>query len=316
MINFREKNSQLNSLSLEDKMDDIEDTILLLWLSRKRRKSLRLMEKKKQRKFWDKSIFRVRKLKGELHALIQDLKLFDSGYFFKQFQMTPIKLEELLSWVAPRIEKSSVRREPIAPEQRLCVTFRYLVTGDAHVTIATSYRISPASTGRIIKETTDAIWNVLLEKKDFYNHRNHLKIGRTYPQDLKTDVTSHIVLDGKHVIRAPTKSGSLFFNNKKGFSIVLLALCDASYQFTVADIGEAGRQSDGGLFANSDLGRSIINGYFNLPQPKYLYSESEFLFPYVFVGDDAFLMRHNLLKPYSSSNLERVLLIFNYILSR
>ena len=36
----------------------------------------------------------------------------------------------------------------------------------------------------------------------------------------------------------------------------------------------------------------------------------------VFVGDDAFPMRHNLLKPYSSSNLERVLLIFNYRLSR
>ena len=57
----------LNSLSLEDKMDNIkdvkdaklsnildniEDTILLLWLFRKIKKSRRLMEKKKQRKFW------------------------------------------------------------------------------------------------------------------------------------------------------------------------------------------------------------------------------------------------------------------------
>ena len=108
----------------------------------------------------------------------------------------------------------------------------------------------------------------------------------------------------------------LYFNYKKSFSIVLLALCDASYQFTTVDIGEAGKQSDGGLFANSDLGRSIVNGYFSLPQPKNLYSESEFFFRYVFVGDDAFPVRHNFLKPYSSSNLERVLLIFNYILSR
>ena len=38
--------NQLNSLSAEDKMNDIEDTILLLWLFRKRRKS-RLMEKKR-----------------------------------------------------------------------------------------------------------------------------------------------------------------------------------------------------------------------------------------------------------------------------
>ena len=85
-------------------------------------------------------------------------------------------------------------------------------------------------------------------------------------------------LDGKHVvIQAPGKSGSLFFNHRKSLSIVLLALCDAYYQFTAVDIGEAGRQSHGGVFANSNLGRSIVNDYFNLPQPKKLYSESEFL---------------------------------------
>ena len=109
---------------------------------------------------------------------------------------------------------------------------------------------------------------------------------------------------------------SLFFNYKKSFSIVLLALCDASYQFTAVDIVEAGRQSDGGVFANSNLRRSIVNDYFNLLQPKKPYSETEFLFPYIFVGDDAFPMRHNLLKPYSSLNLEHVFLIFNYRLSR
>ena len=102
----------------------------------------------------------------------------------------------------------------------------------------------------------------------------------------------------------------------KSFITVLLAFCVAFYQFTAVYIGEEDRQSDGGVFANSNLGRSIVNDYFNLPQPKKLYSESEILFPYGFVGDDAFLMRHNLLKPYSSSSLERVLLIFNNILSR
>ena len=226
-------------------MDDIEDTILLLWLFRKRRKSRRLIEKKKQRKFWVRPIFRERKLKGEFHIFIQDLKLFDSEYFFKQFRMTPTKLEELLSWVAPKIEKSSVRRKPIGPEQRLCVTFRYLVTGDAHVTIAASYRISPTSTGRIIKESTGAIWNILLEKgflqpsqssKDWENISRGFENRWNFPHCVGA-------LDGKHVIgkQAPAKSGSLSFNYKKSFSIVLLALCDTSYQFTAVDIGEAGR---------------------------------------------------------------------------
>ena len=78
-------------------------------------------------------------MKVEFHTLIQDLKLFDLfECFFKQFSMTPTKLEELLSWVALKIEKSSVRREPIGPEQRFCVTLCYLVTGDAHVSIVAS----------------------------------------------------------------------------------------------------------------------------------------------------------------------------------
>ena len=65
--------------------------------------------------------------------------------------MALTKLEELLSWVSQKIEKSSVKQEPIDPEQRLCATLCYFVTGDAHVAIAASYRISPTLIGRIIK---------------------------------------------------------------------------------------------------------------------------------------------------------------------
>ena len=78
--------------------------------------------------------------------------------------MTPRKLEKILCWVARRILKSNVKREAVSPEERLCVTLRYVVTGDAHVTIAAGYRINPTSISRIIKETTKVIWNVLLDK--------------------------------------------------------------------------------------------------------------------------------------------------------
>ena len=77
-------------------------------------------------------------------------------------------------------------------------------------------------------------------------------------------------------MQVPAKSGSLFFNYKKSFRIVLLALCDASYELAAVDFGEVGRQSDDGVFANSNLGRSIVNDYFDLPHPKKLYSESKF----------------------------------------
>ena len=72
-----------------------------------------------------------RKIKGEFHTLIQDLKLHDAEYFFKYFRMNTTQYENLLTMIAPRIQKSSMKRECIGPSERLCVTLRYLATGDA-----------------------------------------------------------------------------------------------------------------------------------------------------------------------------------------
>lgn len=95
-------------------------------------------------------------------------------------------------------------------------------------------------------------------------------------------------LDGKHIrILCPTKSGSEFFNYKSYFSIVLLALIDANYNFLHVDIGCQGRISDGGVLRNSTLFNMILDGTLNLPQPIPLQGRN-IPVPFYFIGDDAY----------------------------
>ena len=76
-------------------------------------------------------------------------------------------------------------------------------------------------------------------------------------------------IDGKHIIiQASSRSGSTFFNYKKSFSIVLLAVCNTNYEFTLVDeVGEVGRQSDGCIYNNSKLGMAIDRNLLNIPEP-------------------------------------------------
>ena len=104
-------------------------------------------------------------------------------------------------------------------------------------------------------------------------------------------------LDGKHVImQALANSDSLFFNYKGTFSLVLMALVDASYRFIYVDIGEYGSNADGSTFKYSHFGQAFLSGNLDIPPPKPPPNFPEGgLLPHCIVADEAFPLRCDLM---------------------
>lgn len=89
-------------------------------------------------------------------------------------------------------------------------------------------------------------------------------------------------MDGKHVLlQAPFNSESEFYNYKKSFSIILLALVDADYCFTFIDVGAQGRMNDVCVFACTTLYHKMIRKELPLPPNEPLPRRQQSM-PYVF----------------------------------
>ena len=110
-------------------------------------------------------------------------------------------------------------------------------------------------------------------------------------------------IDGKHInIQCPINARSTFFNYKGSHSVVLLALVDADYKFIAIDVGSYGRNSDGGVFSASEMGKRFHNKTYNVPESAPLVENGEPQ-PYVVVGDEAFPLKTYMLRPYSRKTL-------------
>ena len=101
-------------------------------------------------------------------------------------------------------------------------------------------------------------------------------------------------------MQAPPNSGSLFFNYKGTFSLVLMALVDASYRFIYVDIGEYGSNADGSTFRYPNFGQAFLFGHLDIPPPKPLPNFAEgWLLPHCIVADEAFPLRCDLMQTIS-----------------
>lgn len=113
----------------------------------------------------------------------------------------------------------------------------------------------------------------------------------------------------------PSRSGTLYYNYKGFFSIILLALVDANYKFFWADVGNQCSSSDAQIFKNAPMRNGLENGTLCLPDSEPLPHDDRPT-PYFLIGDDAFRLRSWMMKPYSNRKMNNKERIFNYRLFR
>lgn len=191
-----------------------------------------------------------------------------------------------------------------------------MATGSSYKTLGFTFHMGTSTIRDIVLETTDAIWKALhpifmpvpkikdFEKisRDFYKRWN-------FPNCLGA-------IDGSHVaIKKPPNSSARFRNYKKFFSIVLQAVVSADYKFLFVDVGGAGRVSDGGILRASKFYKALTSNKFQIPPPHEL-PGSPHILPHYFIGDGAYPLMDNLMKPYRGTNLSLGQSIFNKRLSR
>ena len=266
------------------------EQLLAIWLLHRR--------KKKKSRRYVRELNLTRTLNGEYVTLVQEMRELDEERHFMYFRMSFRRFQDLLERVRKEITYPKNHRFPISPDERLVLTLRYLATGDSQQTLAITFRLGKSTVSQIIYRTCEAIWNTLSSdfvrfpdrqawqniSEDFWKYWN-------YPHCLGA-------IDGKHTaIKAPLNAGSDYYNYKHFHSIVLLGIADAKYSFVMVDIGAYGRRSDAGILCDSTFGKKLASGSLDIPEPKKL-PGSQKKTPYVFVGDEAFPLKENMMRPY------------------
>ena len=146
-----------------------------------------------------------------------------------------------------------------------------MATGNSFHLLGYNFRMGTSTVSSIVQQVSESIWRHVqpvympaLEQEICLNAVKEFFERWNFPNCFGC-------IDGKHIrIKCPSKSGSLFYNYKQYFSIVLQGVADAKCRFLAIDVGARGKESDGGVLRESDFYRCLQNDAFNLPASQRL----------------------------------------------
>ncbi|XP_037567439.2 uncharacterized protein LOC119463717 [Dermacentor silvarum] len=269
------------------------------------------------RKYWVRPTWTKRSDESEFFTAMKLMKNGDESLFYMFYRMSPETFDMLHSLVREDLTKEQCpSRAPISSGERLALTLRFLSSGMLVRDAAMAFRVGIETARNVIRETCSVLWKVLVPlymKTPTEEEWREIATGFSNRWQFPNCLGA---VDGKHVqLKCPRNAGSMYFNYKGTHSIVLMAVVDSQYLFRLVDVGAPGRFSDGGIFKDSLIGKRMHEGKLNLPRAATL-PRSERVCPHVFVGDEAFQLRPDFMRPLPGSRTAPEEVIFNYRLSR
>ncbi|XP_068117002.1 uncharacterized protein [Hyperolius riggenbachi] len=270
-----------------------------------------------RRWWWVHPLLQERERKGQFSQLYRDLRRHPPK-FFNYCRMSVSVFDKLLEMLRPHLQKKDTRlRKSITPEEQLLITLRFLATGQSYASLHLTFRVGKSTVANIVNRTSRVIWSKLVEKyMPVPDSKKWIEVAELF-WDRCNFPNCLGAIDGKHVrLQKPARSGSLYFNYKKYFSLVLLAVADADYKFVYVDVGSYGGSSDSGIFRRSRLHGLLNEDRLDIPGDKPWPGRTSPSYPYVFVGDEAFALSHHVMRPYGMRGLGRQQRVFNYRLTR
>lgn len=242
--------------------------------------------------------------------------LMTDQQFKDNFRLERSTVKNLLHQVAPYFRRNDTNyRLCIQVEKKVCCAL-YAMGSTAELrTIGHLFGIGKSTAGELLHE----FCSILIE---LFFHR--LVKFPTTNEEIKMTIDGFATkyqyplclgsLDGTHIsVTPPMGFETDYFNYKKFYSIIMLAVVDSNLRFTYVNIGAPGRCNDASVYTRSNLADVIKNpiyeNHFMIVNARKVQAH--------LIADSAFALHRTLMKPYPiHPDMPRENVIFNYRLSR
>ncbi|XP_041465990.1 protein ANTAGONIST OF LIKE HETEROCHROMATIN PROTEIN 1-like [Lytechinus variegatus] len=188
-------------------------------------------------------------------------------------------------------------RKAIRPEHRLAITLWRLATNVEYRTLAGLFGVGRSTVGFIVVDTCQEIINVFQERMIRIPAGQKLeecvaRFAGRFPQAVGA-------IDGSHIpIKAPVKNPKDYFNRKGFYSVILQGVVDSFGSFIDVNVGWPGSVHDARVFTNSTIYQKLMNGSAFPEQPIQIGGCNV---PLLLLGDPAYPLLPNLMKPFSDN---------------